>query len=732
MKNIVKVLLAVLAIASMTSCKDYLGKKSISTVDATFVFNSYETARTVIYGAYNSALGTYNHGAPVNLDNIGSDTERCSVGIIADLVGAAQLYGGQSSYEVENFPINSSNLNWWNTWYSVISRCNQVISNIQQMDNYEDIISKNIPNDWSDLLGQAYALRATMYKDLTWHYGDCIYYTENEVGQDIKDLTSRDEILDKELDALIKIEPLMYKVGEASHMPDQMTKNYVDGLIGRIAFQAAGYMTRRTDLGDDFYKDGKGNKLNIEVWGTDPARNAAYGRRADWKDLYTKALPYLKKGVTETGEVQLTTSDPRSDGKRTFGNPYQYYFDQVTNLVMPYESVFEFTMRNETSYSRIAYNFGRGSNGGGTAYPPKSNAQICSYPEVFYNLFDPKDMRRDVSVNVTGSTGNGQEALYNYSLSNKNTIGIGMNKYDLNRQENPDARQLYDGISYVVMRQADIILMYAEACAVTGDKGTAETYLKQIHNRAFPASVAAAKYTELLAKNNNDIYEAIINERALEFVGEDLRRWDLIRTGKLPKVAVEYRAKLVKDIETMKKNGYVTYDNGNEFPAFVWTKAVDAKKLLGYRLTAQTPEGLDPMSDEYAVCFPGWRGQHDDWLSVATEDGRASSVSFGTGENDNTNIAILGLTKHLTDAEIADAEARGYKKTPWGSLQYSKIDGVTPDAAREATWGSEFMCGYSDADYAAKKAPIYLVAMNETTCTTTGLTNGYGFMSKTK
>ena len=39
------------------------------------------------------------------------------------------------------------------------------------------------------------------------------------------------------------------------------------------------------------------------------------------------------------------------------------------------------------------------------------------------------------------------------------------------------------------------------------------------------------------------------------------------------------------------------------------------------------------------------------------------------------------------------------------------------------------MIGYSDADFAAKKAPIYLIPMNQTTCTTTGLQNGYGFRS---
>lgn len=728
MKNISKILLAAFACASLASCTSFLGQNSISTVDNTFVFSSIETAKTVVYGAFNGIKESYNSGVPTNFSNIGSDVERCSVGIIADLVGASQLYGGPESYSVEKFPINGGLKGYWNTWYAAISKCNQVISNIQAFDNFKDILD-NAPNEWSDLYGQAFALRATLYKELTHIYGDCIYYTENEIGQDIKELTNRDYILEKEIDALIAVEPLMFKVGENGHMPDQMTKNYVDGLIGRLCFQAAGYMTRRTDLGDDFYADADGNKYSYEVWGTDDSRKAAYGRRSDWKKFYEKALPWLKKGVTETGEVALTTVDPREDGMRTFGNPFQYYFEQVTQQVMPYESVFEIAIKEDGGSSRIAYNFGRGSNGGSPAYPPKANAQTCSYPKVFYDMFDPQDLRRDASVNVTGSTGGGAEALYNYSLSNKNTLGIGCNKYDLNRQVNPDARQLYSGINYIVMRQADIILMYAEALAVTGDAAGAKAELKKIHDRAFPAKVREAKFDEFLAQNNGDVYEAVIAERALEFISENLRRWDLIRTGKLPEVAVTYRKALVDDIATMKKDGFVKYANGNEFPAYVWTKMVDAKKLLGYRLTAQTPEGLDPMSDEYAVCFPGWRGQHDSWKTVAAEDGAEAKITAG----DMTNVAILGLTKFIKEGtdEAKALEARGYKKTPWGSLQYEKADG-TADAVTEARWGSEFLCGYSDADYAAKKAPITLIPMEETVCTTTGLLNGYGFPSSTK
>ena len=742
MKKIFKTMLVMAAGLSAVSCASWLETSSPSVVDADFVFSDFGTGKDVMLGAYNSYISIVNEGTVINLEVIGSDLERASVGIIANQIGAAQLYGPKgTSYDVPNFDINDKNLAKWGTFYSVISRCNNIISNIKNLPEYEQIISAKEASDWSDLLGQAYAMRATCYYDLARLYGDVIYMTEAELGQDIKTLTGRDEIIEKEIRNLMAIEPLMYRVGENNHLPDQMTRNYVQGLIGRLCFMEAGYATRRTDLGDDFYKDADGNVLTFEIWGTDDERNAAYGRRSDWKDFYAMAVPYLEAAVNEPGGgVSLITVDPRSDKEgRSYGNPFQYYFDQVTKQVMPMESIYEVTMKQEGGGSRIAYNWGRGSNGGSPAYPPKSNAQLCSYPEVFYGFYDPMDMRRDATLSVTGSTGGGAEALYSYSLSNKNTIGIGMNKYDLNRQTTPDTRQLYSGINYVLMRQSDVILMLAEAYAVTGE-GDAETELKKVHNRAFPDDIENEKYIELLASCDGDVLEAIYKERGLELLGENSRRWDLIRTGKLPEVAVNYRKTLVDGIADLKSQGYIQYDNGNQYPAYVWTKLVNAREELGYRLTMQTPadllvEGVDDTSLEYALLVPGWRGQHDDWESVAVANG-ASATDVIAG--DNTNLAIVGLTRYIApdSPEAQELEADGYVQTNWGVLTYmSEVADTDPvelqmSSAREAQWSSEFMVGYSDADYAAKKAPIYLIPMQATVCATTGLQNGYGFKSK--
>ncbi len=94
-----------------------------------------------------------------------------------------------------------------------------------------------------------------------------------------------------------------------------------------------------------------------------------------------------------------------------------------------------------------------------------------------------------------------------------------------------------------------------------------------------------------------------------------------------------------------------------------------------------------------------------------------------------TNLAIKGLFRYIdpASAEAAALEAEGYKKTPWAVGMYIPAGKTAPDQNQEAEWSTKFMGGYTDADYAAKKAPIYLIPMETTVVSTTGIKNGYGF-----
>ncbi len=86
-----------------------------------------------------------------------------------------------------------------------------------------------------------------------------------------------------------------------------------------------------------------------------------------------------------------------------------------------------------------------------------------------------------------------------------------------------------DGLKPVVMRYSDILLMAAEIANELGDIETARDYLFQVRERAYTGNEAMAKsYVDGLS-NKNDVFNAIVDERALEFVGEFLRKADLIR-----------------------------------------------------------------------------------------------------------------------------------------------------------------------------------------------------------
>ena len=193
--------------------------------------------------------------------------------------------------------------------------------------------------------------------------------------------------------------------------------------------------------------------------------------------------------------------------------------------------------------------------------------------------------------------------------------------------------------------------------------------------------------------------EAVIDERGLEFAGEGDRRWTLIRSGFFPKKIKAIKELTAKMIAGLESNGYYQFDNGNVISNTIYTKMVDGKTQYGYRLTAQCPEGMenDP------VLYPGWRGTNDDWSSYGL-DYKTSTPA--------TNVAIQGLFKNLSDAEVAALTADGYKAQAWGS---------------DIVKNKDEYYKYFFYDYDYTKAPIYLWPFTPNVLSTGGFTNGYGF-----
>lgn len=706
MKKILNIIVAAVLILGANSCTDYLETSSPSVLDRESVFSSEESARAALYYGYETFRANVDvHSIGLFWNTVwGSDIEDSQDLFNQGNAGLVEkwFYPGGT----ENFNIDAnSGKQVFIKLYETISVSNSLISSFESLGNFDEMMTGE-PNSLSDIYGQAVALRATCYWELCRWFGDVPYVVN--AGEKAEGLASRFAIYDQEVKKLMEVEPHMFRAGEGISRADVMNRTYVQGLIGRICLYNGGYATRRTDLGADFYVDGDGNALTFDDWSVEQ-NHAIYGRRSDWRKVFEIARTYLQACADNSGSVVLHTSDPRGTGPNgeVYNNPFQYTFQQMhsgDNMSLADESVYEIPMEYNYDARRPAY-IGRPSSGGNGQAPCIACGQDRIQAHFYYGWFDNNDMRRDASVSVTGSTGQNQELMQSFDRSAWGRgAGPGTNKWDWNRLSSPNTNSYNSsGINMSYMRIAHVYLMLAEVYAALGDDGNARTWLATVHNRAFPGGIDP-NLDQYIA-DCGSVYNAVIKERALEFSGEGVRRFDIIRTGILPEVAVEDRQIMKAIINGIRTNGYYSFENGNQIPAYIWTKMVDARAEYGYRLTAQTPANKkdDP------VLFPGWRGQHNDWGNVVP----------AYADVNMTNVAIKGLFSYIEpgSAEATALEADGYVQTPWaiGMLDY------------EDSYADKLFAGYTDADYAAKNPPIYMLPFSYQVLLNSGITNGYGF-----
>ena len=129
------------------------------------------------------------------------------------------------------------------------------------------------------------------------------------------------------------------------------------------------------------------------------------------------------------------------------------------------------------------------------------------------------------------------------------------------------------GINWPILRYSDILLMYAETENEIGGKPSPEAIkaLSTVRERAFPLAAQAEKVTDYLAtvsQSKESFFNAIVDERAWEFGGECIRKYDLIRWNLYgQKIAAARNTMTQMGIDCQAGTG--TYAN---YPKEVWWK----------------------------------------------------------------------------------------------------------------------------------------------------------------
>jgi len=676
MKRFNNYMLLVVLCVSLVRCKDYLEVSSPSNAGDEFVTSTpSETFKTLswCYANYrqNCVVGLYAWNDP-----IGSDAEMYPEASSTNNINAILQPEGLTVDALKD-PFNNL--------YSTLARASKVAEIIATKPEYLADVASGKTSDWTHLYGEAKTISALCYFNLVKYYGDVPYGYENNYIEDYT-LNSRFEIYDNLIASLKEVEPLMYRIGEGGITAERLSRTFANALIGQIALYSGSYQTVRTDVGDLY------GSVQFTVKGIEQ-NNCKYARRTDYLDYMKIAEQYLQAALDNKGSARLITADDRAYAS----NPFQRHFQYMHDLQVSPESLFEVGnvqggQSGQTTTSEYPYAFGRPSNGGGSnAAPTKTFAAVRIIPTFYYGEFDNADKRRDVSATVTGSTGDGNEAMINFKPGSKLEGGISLNKWDENRMNPPySAAQRQSGINYPILRIADVMLMLAEAKAETGS-ADALSLVNQIRERAFGNSAH-----NLSGLSGEALKEAILQERKFEFAGEGMRRWDLIRSGKFSEKAVAVRNEMTAMINGLRSNGYYAFANGNIISNYILTKNVKLDKPLTY----DSPNVTDP------VLFPGWRGQYD-WATTAV----ANKVK-GTDHN----VAIKGLFKYIdpNGAEAAALLKEGYNLTDWA------IDIVN----NQTSYDRNILSGIKSAD----APPRYFFPIPfETISKSNGkITNGYG------
>ena len=666
-----------------TGCKDYLNVSNAGQSDDAFVMSSPGEAFKAlswVYAEYRqnaAAGGNYNWQDP-----LGSDAEYMSEYPSVNNV-IARLQPGATTVNTDMGLYNSLNV--------ALARATRIADLIGAKAEYQTDVKGSVPTSWTQLYGEAKTLRAYLAWELVRHFGDVPYGYENQVVTTYT-LTSRFEIMDKILADVKAVEGKMFVLGQGGITAERISRTFANALIGQIALHAGSWQTIRTDL------KGLYGTVTFVNKGTDDA-TCVYARRSDYLDYVKVAEQYLNAAVnTQSGTAKLITTDTRP-----VNNPFQKHWQEVNSRRISPESIFEIGCVPGIGNSEYGYSMARpGSNSSVNSYL-NTFAAIRIVPSFFYNGYETGDMRRDVSMVVTGSNAaTGQENIIQLGVGTR--IGGGgpsTNKWDKNRGDVPlytNATFRSSGINYVVLRMADLMLLLAEAKAVVGtDAAGAIALVNQIRARAFGNTSK-----NISGLSGEALLDAIYNERKLELLGEGAIRWDMIRSGKFNERAIAIRKEMADMTAGLQANGYYTFPSGRTISNYIWTKYVQIGGNVA--TVTQTPVDTDP------ALYPGWRGIYNWGVAAYTTTAR--------------NLAIQGLYNYIDPAgpTAVALVASGYTRVNWGITVWN-------DANAKAMLNAAILDGVVGRETSAPRYfhPMPLTVIDQSKG---AVTNGYGLPNK--
>lgn len=531
-----------MALFTTVGCKKYTEVEPVSQYSVPQAFSDVSNATTALVGVYDELQGDNGYGIRISMYYPYDSDE----GIVSGNIDNGRR--GVGRYQL--LLTNSEIANPFRQLYRGVEKANLCIEQIPLMPQYTSG-SATDQAALKRLHGEALTLRAQFLFQLMLNWGDVPAPMVPAYKQPNLFIpkSNRDSVYDVLIaDLAVAADMLPWRT-DAGPRNERITKAVAKALRARMALHRGGYslrsngqMERRSDY-LTYYNIAKQECEELM------ARRDQHTLNPNYEDIWRKVTSFTYDPQAEIiFEVGAGGGNSNSDSR--MGN-----YDGPT-------------LNNASRY---------GAGGGG----------IQMLPNFFY-AFDSVDTRRDVTVThyqVTNST----------NIKSQRRLGeLNTGKYRRDwRVPLLPGTVLNVGYNWAMIRFSDVLLMYAEAVNEINGAPTAAAIsaFEEVRKRAYRNN------TGLIGTTPTDkagFFNAIVNERYLEFGHEGIRKYDLLRWNLLTTKLAEARTKIqqIRDRVAPYNNvpQYIYYKNiGEEIVYYTAADSVNGKPF--WRPTQVPPTG---------------------------------------------------------------------------------------------------------------------------------------------
>ncbi|RNC65991.1 RagB/SusD family nutrient uptake outer membrane protein [Proteiniphilum sp. X52] len=460
------IILALFATLSFSACSDFLVEDVRGQENLDTYFQSENDAESFLTGCYNAI--TY-HGW-WQVENFWILTDMCSDDLWmgnttqdqSGYISLAHYQGvGQSNGTISNF---------WQYRYKGILRCNIAIERIPEAPIRDERKKERF-------IAEAKFLRAYFYFELVKNFGDVPIIQGFLLPEEVSGITR------------------------------SSTEN-VYALIEQDLTDAANVLPQRSEYGaDDMGRATRGAALGM------------LGKAFLYQNKFAEARDILKTVINE-GEYKLMTD---------FGDVWSIDAENNEESLFEVQNMYDETYELGGSLSIVTGNRSGGDQDGWAWGLPTANLE-----NAFIEAGDTERLRWTIIKHgATEIAGENQFDQLITAQGNQNGDGT----YCIDPAKHKSARvnrkfwlpftkrpanynQPRVPLNHRILRYADILLMYAEACNETGDDATARNALNQVRDRVNLGAVTLS---------GNELRNAIRAERRLELACENHRLYDIRR-----------------------------------------------------------------------------------------------------------------------------------------------------------------------------------------------------------